>query len=106
MDKKVYIVTLKRREDLETFYAEMEEKGFSLSMKRPMSRNTHYWMTEDDAVVLREDERVIDVQTTLEDRNIVLERSVNYEPYDVTGQFWKDDTIAPATVSPLIDNGE
>lgn len=100
MDKKVYIVTLKRREDLETFYAEMEEKGFSLSMKRPMSRNTHYWMTEDDAVVLREDERVVDVQTTLEDRNIVLERSVNYEPYDVTGQFWKDDTIAPSTVSP------
>jgi plastocyanin len=99
MDKKVYIVTLKKREDLETFYAEMEEKGFSLSMKRPMSRNTHYWMTEDDAVVLREDDRVIDVQTTLEDRNIVLERSVNYEPYDVTGKFWKDDTVAPSTVS-------
>ena len=26
MDKKIYIVTLKRREELETFYAEMEEK--------------------------------------------------------------------------------
>ena len=100
MDKKIYIVTLKRREDLETFYAEMEEKGFSLSMKRPMSRNTHYWMTEDDAVTLREDDRVVDVQTTLEDRGITIEPCVNYEPYIVDGRFWKDDTVAPTTVDP------
>tara|TARA_B100002019_G_scaffold292985_1_gene318126 strand:+ start:3285 stop:5375 length:2091 start_codon:yes stop_codon:yes gene_type:complete len=98
MDKKIYIVTLKRREDLETFYAEMEEKGFSLSMKRPLSRNTHYWMTEDDAVTLREDDRVIDVQLPFNERNIGIENYASYEPYSITGRFWKDDTVAPATI--------
>lgn len=99
MDKKVYVVTLKKREDLETFYAEMEEKGFSVSMKRPISRNTHYWMTEDDAVTLREDDRVIDVQLPFTERNIGIESSANYESYSINGRFWKDDTVGSPTVS-------
>ena len=49
MSEKVYVVTLYNREDLEDFYTEMAENGFRLSKKRPISRNTHYWMTESQA---------------------------------------------------------
>ena len=46
---KEYIVTLKRKDDLEDFYAEMSSNGFKLSKKRPISRNTHYYMTAEQA---------------------------------------------------------
>ena len=49
MSEKIYIVTLYKREDLEGFYTEMEENGFRLSKKRPISRNTLFWMTEEQA---------------------------------------------------------
>ena len=53
MSEKIYIVTLYKHEDLEEFYAEMKEKGFRLNMKRPVSRNTHYWMTDEQAQELK-----------------------------------------------------
>ena len=46
---KEFIVTLKRKDDLEDFYAEMSSSGFKLSKKRPISRNTHYYMTTEQA---------------------------------------------------------
>lgn len=66
---KEYIVTLHRREDLDDFYLDMEtlrstpyncmpERTVDLVSRRPTSRNTHYWMTEEEAVVLRQDPRV------------------------------------------------
>jgi subtilisin family serine protease len=66
---KEYIVTLHRHEDLEEFYGDMEilrptkhncmpERTVDLVLRRPNSRNTHYWMTEEEADVLREDPRV------------------------------------------------
>ena len=51
MEDKTYIVTLYKHEDLEQFYNEMESNNFHLVMKRPMSRNTHYIMTEEQATV-------------------------------------------------------
>ena len=48
MDKE-YIVTLYRKEDLEQFYNEMKLTNFPLVLKRPLSRNTHYMMTEEQA---------------------------------------------------------
>ena len=35
MSEKIYVVTLKKREDLEDFYSEMETNGFRLHLKRP-----------------------------------------------------------------------
>ena len=52
MAEKIYVVTLKKREDLDGFYSDMETNGFRLNLKRPISRNTHYWMTEDQANTL------------------------------------------------------
>ena len=47
MDKE-YIVTLKSKDDLEDFYAEMSSNGFKIAKKRPISRNTHYHMFKQD----------------------------------------------------------
>ena len=81
MSEKIYVVTLKRREDLEDFYSEMNTNGFRLHLKRPLSRNTHYYMTEDQAVTLRQDDRVVDVQLTPEDLGWEpIRLAANYPP--------------------------
>lgn len=65
-----YIVTLDKFEDLESFYTDMEEPGGNLyipnrqvkcSNRRSMSRNTHYMLTDEEADILKQDTRVIDV---------------------------------------------
>ena len=62
MSDQEYIVTLHRKEDLEQFYAEMKLSNFTLAKKRPISRNTHYMMTADQAEALKEDPRVLGVE--------------------------------------------
>ena len=69
--EKVYSVTLYDRDRLEDFYDEMKSKGFKLSKKRPISRNTHYWMTEEQAVELRKDSSVWGVEA-IDDFHICL----------------------------------
>ena len=89
MEDKVYIVTLHKHEDLEQFYNEMSD--YHLVMKRPMSRNTHYKMTEEQAEVLRQDPRVWDVQLPPSERGMKMFRDVlNYTPYNINGDFWKN----------------
>ena len=101
MEDKIYIVTLYKHEDLEQFYSEMESNDYHLVMKRPMSRNTHYKMNEEQAEKLRQDPRVWDVQLPPEERGITPSRcSVNnYVPYSINGNFWKGDTQGAATVA-------
>ena len=86
MDKE-YIVTLYNKEDLEQFYAEMQLNNFPLVLKRPLSRNTHYRMSEAQAEQLRQDSRVWDV-IPREDL-IVKSNYVNYQPYSINGDFYK-----------------
>jgi len=98
MEEKIYIVTLYKHEDLEQFYNEMSE--FHLVMKRPMSRNTHYKMTEEQAEKIRQDPRVWDVQLPPEELGMVMGRDIiNYNDYSITGNFWKGDTQGSPTVS-------
>ena len=105
MSEKIYIVTLYKHEDLEEFYAEMKEKGFRLNMKRPVSRNTHYWMTDEQAQELKKDPRVWDVDLRPEDRGIFPESygtiQDNLTPYQMNGEFWKGDTQGPATLDTV-----
>ena len=63
-----YIVTCRSYEDLEDLYDDMETPGGSLYIpdrevelvhRRTISRNTHYMLTEEEAVEIRNDERVI-----------------------------------------------
>ena len=68
-ETKEYIVTLKSSEDLDSFYAEMNEYGrfegstaperaVSCVDLKPFSRSTHYMLTEWEAMELKEDFRV------------------------------------------------
>lgn len=69
---KEYIVTLHNREDLESFYDDMETPGgnlyipdrkVELTSRRPISRNTHYMLTEEEAIEVKNDPRVWDVES-------------------------------------------
>jgi len=62
MADPIYVVTLKDREDLDSFYSQMESDGFKLYMKRPISRNTQYYMTEEQAISLRSDSKIAAVE--------------------------------------------
>jgi len=84
-ETKEYIVTLKKREDLEQFYEDMETPGgdlyipdrrVDLSMRRPTSRNTHYYLTDQEASDLRADPRVLAVEVRPEQQG--LERKPYY----------------------------
>lgn len=102
MEEKIYVVTLSKRSDLNDFYLDMMARGFRLSAKRPISRNTHYWMTEEQAKELRRDSRVLDVELTPEELGLKPMPSgqyVNNNSYEISGNFWKNDTISPITVS-------
>ena len=98
MEEQIYIVTLYKQEDLDQFYIDMEQKGIRISLKRPLSRNTHYWMTSEQAEELRQDPRVWGV-TLLENFPDQSSSVVNNNPYTITGTFWKDDTIPSYNVS-------
>jgi len=69
---KEYIVTLHNREDLEDFYNDMETPGgdlyipdraVDLQLRRAISRNTHYMLTDEEAEQLKEDPRVRNVES-------------------------------------------
>jgi len=95
---KEWIVTLHRKEDLESFYEDMETPGGNLfipdravdvSKRREISRNTHYMLTHDEAEMVKADDRVWNVE--LAELINVLTRP-NYEI--VNGQFdkrWQAD---------------
>lgn len=69
-DIKEYIVTLKNFEDLELFYKDMETPGGNLyipnrsvevALRRPISKNTHYYLTNEEVTALKNDPRVASV---------------------------------------------
>jgi len=73
--EKEYIVTLKNRSDLDDFYTDMEASSGSghipdhscdCKLRREISRNTHYCLTEAEAIELRKDSRVLAVEETPE----------------------------------------
>lgn len=76
---KEFIVTLWNHEDLDQFYQEMENSGeynniphrpVECCNRRKISRNTHYFLSEDEAAALLQDERVRDVSLTTEELGI------------------------------------
>ena len=103
MDKQ-YVVTLHDKNDLGQFYNEMQLTGFPLVMKRPMSRNTHYMMTEDQAERLREDNRVWGIEAV--DSFKIKPQVINNEPYGISGDFWKDGPVGTTLNSNLRQWGQ
>jgi len=94
MSEKVYVVTLRKREDLDQFYTDMSDGGYRLKMKRPISRNTHYWMTDEQAETIRQDSRVLAVQLTPEELGIkpTIKSFYNSTEYNIQGTFDKSST--------------
>lgn len=75
---KEYIITLRRYDDLKSFYDDMETPGGNLyipnravkiATRRPISRNTHYLLTEEEAKLIREDKRVLACEVKIEIKN-------------------------------------
>ena len=79
MAEKEYIVSLKKGVDYNQFNQEMiastgagdiPDRTVDVANPRPASqRNTHYALTEDEAITLRSDSRVIDVEIPPQDRD-------------------------------------
>ena len=98
MSERTYIVTLHDRRDLENFYDEMEFPGsggytptrsVKCRVRRDLSRNTHYNLTDEEAARLRLDPRVMAVELPPEDRGISMRR---YGSYTRSGTFTKSNT--------------
>tara|TARA_B100000287_G_scaffold424613_1_gene469521 strand:+ start:2886 stop:7997 length:5112 start_codon:yes stop_codon:yes gene_type:complete len=90
-----YLVTVKDSSCLDEFYADMEFRGYTRTIRRPLSRSTGYELTEEEVSIVKRDSRVLAVEL----RNppgveIIKEGSVNYEPYSLLGQFDKDSTTS------------
>lgn len=75
-----YVVTLYNFDDLNNFYDEMRDdngneyipdRSVERTNKRPLSRNTHYLLTKEEAEKLKEDPRVWDVDLTMEEKGVV-----------------------------------
>lgn len=90
-----YIVTLKKFEDLDQFYSDMEQSNalpfiptrqVECSNRRNISRNTHYILTEEEAESLKQDPRVLGVERA----DIIL---ASFNPnYQQIGNFNKSST--------------
>lgn len=92
-----YIVTLRSHEELQDFYNDMETPGGSLyipdrkvevSLRRPVSRNTHYMLTLDEVSNLKNDPRVLDIISKQE-----FDSATRHPDYSQTGRFDKDFNI-------------
>jgi len=87
-----YIVTLKQRDQLDSFYADMKSGGYTCVNKRPISRATHYDLTESQANTIAGDSRVLAVELHPdEDDKIEVgpDGYVNNTEVVQTGEFMK-----------------
>lgn len=105
MDYKNYVITLHRHEDLEEFYHDIENEGGSLYIpdrrvdvvdRKPISRNTVYALTDQEAEEIRNDPRVRAVELHYLDQDLRVEPS-----WLQTGAFFKGSLagITPALSS-------
>ncbi len=85
---KEWIVTLYKHEDLDGFYEDMETPGGNLyipdravdvTKQRPISRNTNYMLTYEEAMLIKDDERVwdVDLLEKLEESIKAINRNAN-----------------------------
>ena len=94
--QREWIVTLHRKEDLQSFYDDMETPGgnlfipdraVELTNRRLISRNTHYMLTDDEVELLKSDDRVWDC-----DLVELIELTTKPNGYTISnGEFDKSD---------------
>ena len=103
--EREYVVTLKNYDDLDNFYDDMESKTnlksvpnsvIEVANRRPISRNTHYWLTDEEAVKLRNDKRVLAVELSDSERGIV---PAPLAWVQVSSSWSKSNTIQPTDLN-------
>ena len=87
MPTKEYVVTVYKKDWLESLYSHMISLGCKLVLKRPDSRNTHYLLTEKQANNLRQNPNIwaVEAVDSFKVRRLELEK----EPTIISGDFWK-----------------
>lgn len=104
-ETREYVVTLKKHDDLEEFYHDMEDvcethhdiptRECELCLRRPLSRNTHYKLTPKEANRLLDDPRVQDVQLTPEELGLELRPFVvNNTPYTIQNETFSKSGLS------------
>jgi hypothetical protein len=85
-----YVITLKEYQDLYSFYNDMETPGGDLYIpsrevtvaeRRPISRNTHYYLTAIEAKQIKDDPRVESIDLTYTEKGSILVPLGQYSDY-------------------------
>ena len=97
-DLREYVVTLKEHQDLDSFYNDMETSGGDLYIpsrevevaeRRPISRNTHYYLTAAEAKQIKDDPRVESIDLTIIEKGFSIvplgQYSDNWNKGNATG---------------------
>ena len=101
MQEREYVITLHKHEDLDSFYDDMETLGgalfipnrvISLVNRRPVSRNTHYRLTDEEAALIRNDSRVMAVELSIEEAGLEIRPS-----WTQSSTFWNKSNSVSAT---------
>ena len=101
MQEREYVITLHKHEDLDSFYDDMETPGgalfipnrvISLVNRRPVSRNTHYRLTDEEAGLIRNDSRVMAVELSIEEAGLEIRPS-----WTQSSTFWNKSNSVSAT---------
>jgi subtilisin family serine protease len=94
MSEQIYSIALRSKEDLEGFYSDMKERGIRLHMKRPLSRNTQYWLTPEQYIEILRDDRVFGIDPLELLKKVKVQNVINNESYDINGEFHKEGSIS------------
>lgn len=82
--KREWKVTVKEMAMLDDFYNDMETEGGNLYIpnravdcfaRRPISRTTHYMLTDEEALLVKQDERILDIRLNNTDLGVITEIS-------------------------------
>ena len=96
-----YVVTLRNKEDLDDFYNDMETPGGDLyipdravnvELRRQISRNTHYMLTPEEVIELKQDPRVWDVKSA----NHIRSAQGSYDGFEEGGTFDRQNYLPVA----------
>jgi hypothetical protein len=102
-DMKEYIVTLGSMSEAARFYQDMEMPGGPLyipnrsvecAARRPISRNTHYMLTDAEAEMIKHDGRVLAVELSPREQGLEFHPMITYKQ---SGAIWdKSGTVNTA----------
>lgn len=117
MSLREYVITLRDYESLDSFYEDMETPGGTLYIpdraievfnRRPISRNTHYMLTAEEAAQIKNDPRVLDIELSMTELEQVFrpltfveESAVEVQPnWAQTSDYYdKSNTISSAMIN-------